>query len=128
MRYFIIFAYLLAAAIKLAPLVGVLSNEVLLQLYAVPVDSAELSLLLRHRAVLFGIVGGLLLAAAFMPRLRTQAGIAGIVSMLSFILLYWITGANNENLQRVALIDSVVLVVFTIAFILHLRTPQSSLK
>lgn len=125
MRYFILFAYLLAAAINLAPIVGVLSDAMLTQLYGVVIDSPELSLLLRHRAMLFAIVGGLLLAAAFLPRLRTQAGIACLISMLSFLLLFALTGASNESLLRLALIDSIVVTVFIAGFGLHLRTHNS---
>lgn len=92
----------------------------LTQLYGIQIDSAELSLLLRHRAVLFGMVGSLLLAAAFLPRLRTQAGFAGLLSMVSSILLFVLTGAGSASLPRVALIDAVVCLVFIVGFGLHL--------
>lgn len=128
MRYFIIFSYLLAAAINLIPVVGVLSNEILSQLYAIQIDRAEFSLLLRHRAVLFGIVGGLLLTAAFMPRLRTQAGIAGLLSMLSFILLFMLIGTDNDSLLRVTLIDAVVALVFIVGFSLHLFSTHENAR
>lgn len=126
MRYFIKFAYLLAAAINLAPAIGVYSNDILGQLYGVEITSTELSLLLRHRAVLFALVGGLLLAAAFQSRLRTQAGIVGLISMLSFIVLFIVTGADNESLLRVALIDGVVASIFIVGFGLHLLNRGST--
>ena len=126
MRYFILFTYLLAAAINLAPAIGIFSNDVLGQLYGVEVTSAELSLLLRHRAVLFALVGGLLLAAAFQSRLRSQAGIVGLISMLSFIVLFIVTGADNERLLRIALIDGVVVSLFIPGFILHLLKRDSA--
>ena len=126
MRYFITFSYLLAAAINLAPAIGVYSNDILVQLYGVDIPSPELSLLLRHRAVLFSLVGGLLFAAAFQPSLRTQAGIVGLISMASYIVLYLMSGAVNESLLRVALIDSVVTMIFIAGFGLHLLKRGSA--
>ncbi|PCI75047.1 MAG: phosphopantetheine adenylyltransferase [SAR86 cluster bacterium] len=126
MRYFIKFTYLLAAAINLAPAIGVYSNDILGLLYGVEIPSSELSLLLRHRAVLFALVGGLLLTAAFQSHLRTQAGIAGLISMLSFVVLFIVTGADNESLLRVALIDSVVGSLFIAGFGLHLLKRGSA--
>tara|TARA_R110002073_G_scaffold44217_6_gene122787 strand:- start:380 stop:766 length:387 start_codon:yes stop_codon:yes gene_type:complete len=124
MRYFTVFAYLLAAVINLAPSVGTLSNAKLTQLYAIPIESADLALLLRHRAVLFAIVGGYLFAAAFSKGLRTQAGIAGLVSMVSFILLFVLTGTDNANLLRVALIDSAAVLVLMLGLATHLLSGR----
>ncbi len=121
MRYFIAFAYLLAAVINLAPGVGVISNDVLSQLYGIAVASPELSLLLRHRAVLFALVGALLLAAVFQQQLRTQAGIIGLISMLSYLVLFGLIGADNESLLTVAWIDAVAASFLIAGFGLHLR-------
>ncbi|MEX0962916.1 MAG: hypothetical protein WDZ52_02590 [Pseudohongiellaceae bacterium] len=128
MRYFIVTTYLLAAAINLAPAIGVFSNAVLTRLYSVEISSPEISLLLRHRAVLFAIVGSLLLAAAFIESLRTQAGIAGLVSMCAFILLYLLSGADDEKLLKVALVDAVVVLLFVVGFVQHLRAANSPRK
>ena len=49
--------------INLYPLVGVLGAKQLESLYGVDVAAPDLALLLRHRAVLFGLLGALLLAA-----------------------------------------------------------------
>jgi len=125
MRYFIVFSYLLAAAINLAPAVGVLSNSWLVQLYGIEIHSPDVSLLLRHRALLFALVGGLLLAASMLDQLRTQAGIVGLISMLSYILLFVLTGPENESLFRVALIDGFVVLVFLAGFLLHLAKPPA---
>lgn len=122
MRYFIVFSYLLAAAINLAPVLGMLSDAMLNLLYAVPVPSAELSLLLKHRAALFGIVGGFLLTATFLERYRTSAGIAGLASMLSFVALFLLSDVDSSTLRRVMLIDAWVAVIFVAGFICHLRT------
>lgn len=60
-------ALLLAGAIHLIPLIGVLGAEHLARLYGVAPSDPNTLILLRHRAVLFGIVGGLCMMAAFKP-------------------------------------------------------------
>ena len=57
--------YLLAAAGNLLPALGVISAARLEALYGVPIADANLVVLMRHRAVLLGIVGALLAGAAF---------------------------------------------------------------
>jgi len=70
---------------------------------------------LRHRAVLFGVVGGLLLAGAFVPSLRAIGFAAGMVSMVSFLIFRALEGDGNEALARVAMVDYLGIVVLGIA-------------
>lgn len=97
--------FAVVALVNLAPLVGVLSAARLEALYGVSVASADLEILLRHRAVLFGIVGGLLLAATVRPALRSLAAAAGLVSMLSFVVVTWLVGGYGEALERIVFVD-----------------------
>ena len=60
---------------------------------------------MRHRAVLFGIVGALLFASAFHPPLRDIGFAAGLVSMLSFVCIAAAVGHYNDKLRRVLVID-----------------------
>jgi hypothetical protein len=55
----------LVGLMNLLPVSGALSSSRLQGLYGVVLRDANLSILLRHRAVLFGVVGGLLLISAF---------------------------------------------------------------
>ncbi len=87
MKWFVGTAYLVVGVINIAPLVGVLGPERLQSLYGVAIAGADLELLMRHRAVLLGLVGALLMVAAFRPGLRPVAVVAGFVSMLSFLAL-----------------------------------------
>jgi len=97
--------FVLAAIVNLVPVSGVVSVDRLHALYGLSFDEPNLVILMRHRAVLFGIVGALLLAAAFHPPLRGIALAAGLVSMLSFVVLAWAVGDYNADLRRVALVD-----------------------
>jgi hypothetical protein len=98
---------LVAAAINLAPVSGAFAPERMAALYGVDLGDPNLSILMRHRAVLFGLVGGLLVAAAFHPPLRTAAYVVGFASMVSFLLIAWMVGGYGAGIRRVALIDVV---------------------
>ena len=77
-------------------------------------------------AVLFGLLGMLLAAAAFRPALRPLALIGGFVSVVSFFALaYGIDGANAQ-VMRVATVDWVAFACLAIAATLHLREPRSA--
>ena len=47
--------------------VGVLGAERLNQLYGIDASEPNLAVLMRHRAVLFGLLGGFFVLAAFKP-------------------------------------------------------------
>lgn len=98
---------LLAALANLLPVLGVLSTARLESLYGVLLQDPDLAILMRHRAVLFAIVGGLLGAAAFHPPLRSLAIAAGLVSMLSFVAIAGLVGDYNPQLRRVVLVDGI---------------------
>jgi hypothetical protein len=107
-------AFVLAGLVNLLPMAGVLGAERLQALYGMPFTDPDLLVLMRHRAVLFGIIGGLLLAAAFRARLRAIAATVGLASMLSFVVLALPLGAIGPELQRVFWADvfaSAVLVI-----------------
>jgi hypothetical protein len=97
--------YLIAAAGNLLPALGAISAARLEALYRVPIADANLAVLMRHRAVLLGIVGALLAGAAFRPAWRPIALAAGFASMVSFIALAAAGGDLNPAVRRVAVLD-----------------------
>lgn len=114
---------LIVGIIHLLPVVGVLGGDRLNSLYGLNLDEPNLQILMRHRAVLFGLLGALLIAAAFLPGLRTLALLAGLVSVVSFLLLAWGTPLYNEALGRVVVADWIALACLLLAAPLHLRSP-----
>jgi hypothetical protein len=119
---------LVAAAINLAPVLGAVAPERMAALYGVNLEDPNLQILMRHRAVLFGLVGGVLLVAAFHPPLRTVGYAAGFASMLSFLLVAWLVGGYNAQIQRVILIDVVGIAALAGAGLVHafwLRTAAA---
>jgi len=117
---------LVAGIIHLLPLAGVLGGERLNALYGLALDEPNLQILMRHRAVLFGLLGALLVAAAFIPGLRSLALIGGLLSVISFLLLAWSAPLYNEALRRVVVADWVALACLLLALPLHLRLTAGS--
>jgi riboflavin transporter FmnP len=111
--------FLVAAAINLAPVAGVFSAERMAALYGIPIAEPTLEILMRHRAVLFGIVGALLALAAFRPEHQTVAAAAGFVSMLSFVAIAWLVGDVSPALRRIAVADVIGSVALALGLLLR---------
>ena len=120
---FIIAVYALCGVVHLIPVTGVASRARLEALYGIPLEGAgvELELLLRHRAVLFAVVGVFLLGAAWRPDLRVWAGALGLVSMLSYVGPWWGLGVESGALGRVARVDILAGVALAIALAWQVR-------
>lgn len=96
-----------AGVIHLIPGIGVLGAQRLHALYGIELQDPTLILLLRHRAILFAILGAFFVVAAlFQPGWRVLASVVALVCMLSFIALAG--DAPGAAIQRVARVDIVV--------------------
>ncbi|MEL0166739.1 MAG: phosphopantetheine adenylyltransferase [Pseudomonadaceae bacterium] len=109
----------LVGIIHLLPVSGVLGVERLAALYGVSLGDPNLEILMRHRAVLFGLLGLFLLYAAFQPALQTWAIIAGLVSVVSFIAIAWSVGGFNAPVRKVVIADVIAVVALLGAAILR---------
>ncbi|HSW07269.1 phosphopantetheine adenylyltransferase [Aquabacterium sp.] len=129
MRHLIAACLLIASLIHLLPALGVLGAERLAQLYGLNLSEPNLLILMRHRAVLFGVVAGLLLWAVLAPALRPAAFAAGLASVLSFLVLARMSGDHNAQLARVVMVDWFALGVLAAGaaaqLVLQLREPLS---
>jgi hypothetical protein len=105
MQVFATILFLIVGVVNLLPVSGVSSTSRLWALYGVVFEDPNLVILMRHRAALFGIVGALLVASAFHTPLRPLALAAGLISMLSFVLIAYLVGGFNAELRRVVLVD-----------------------
>ncbi len=125
-RHVVSATLLITGVIHLLPLSGVLGAEQLARLYGMPFGEPNLQILMRHRAVLFGLLGAFLIAAAFMPTLQTAAFIAGFASVVSFLWLAWSVGGYNAQISRVVVADLVALVCLVIGgAVLAVRMQES---
>jgi hypothetical protein len=100
---------LVVAVFHWLPLAGVLGADRLATLYGVAVVDPELLVLLRHRAILFGLLAAYLSVAAFRPAWQPLALAAGAVSVVSFLVLAAALPTVGSALQRVVLADWVAL-------------------
>ena len=124
MRYLVSAMLAVVAVIHLLPLSGVLGTDRLHALYGVSFDEPNLAILMRHRAVLFGLLGAFLLLAAFRPAFQVAALVAGFVSVLSFLYLAWSVGAYNAQVARVFIADIVALVCLVIGTAAYVYLPR----
>jgi len=106
--------------IHLLPLSGVLGSERLSILYGISINETNIEILMRHRAVLFGLLGAFLIYAAFKPALQSLALIAGFISVISFIAIAWSAGDYNDSVRKVIWADIVAIVALTIASVIHI--------
>jgi len=109
MRYLISLSLIIAGIIHLLPLTGVLGADKLAMLYGTSFDDPNLVILMRHRAVLFGLLGTLFVVAAFRPALQALAFTFGFVSVLSFLWLAWSTGNYSIQVNRIVIADLIAL-------------------
>ena len=114
MRYLLSVMLTVVGIIHLLPLTGVLGVSHLQSLYGVTIDDPNLKILMRHRAVLFGILGAFLIYAAFRPELQLAALIAGAVSVISFLVIAGMVGGYNTGIARVVTADIVAVVCLLI--------------
>ena len=114
MRYLVSASLIVTGIIHLLPLSGAIGAGQLAALYGLDFSEPNLSLLMRHRAVLFGLFGAFLVLAAFKPSLQAIAFVAAFVSVLSFLLLAWSSGGYNTLVGRVVTADLVALVALVI--------------
>lgn len=126
MRHVVTACLLLVALVHALPVTGVGGTGPLAALYGVQVRDPDIEILLRHRAVFFGLVALLLGASAFHPPLRTQALGVGIASVGSFLLVAWQVGGCNASLQRVVQVDVLALAALAVAALLHWRLPAAA--
>ncbi len=100
---------IVAGIIHLLPVAGILGPDRLTALYGLSFDDPNLAILMRHRAVLFGLLGAFMVFAAFKPNLQWIALIAGLISVVSFLYLGWETGRYNDGIRKVMMADGIAL-------------------
>lgn len=95
----------LAGVINLLPVSGVLGVSWLKSLYGFDIAGADLEILLRHRAILFGVVGLLLMTSVFHRALRPVAVLVGLGSMVSFIVVAAVVGRYGPAITKIIIAD-----------------------
>jgi len=111
--------------INFLPLLGILSVGKLEHAYGISITSSDLEILMRHRALLFGILGGFIMASAFRQVLQGAAIIMAAISMMGFILLTYLVGGINSEISNVVLIDWFACILLLVAAGLKYVMPRN---
>ena len=119
MKYLVSAMLVVVGVIHLLPLSGVLGSERLALLYGLQFNEPNLEILMRHRAVLFGLLGAFMVFAAFKPAYQTVAFIGGFISVVSFLYLAWSVGSYHEQVGRVFIADVVALGCLVVGGVVH---------
>ncbi len=114
MRFAVPTVLILVAIIHALPVMGVLGASKLSQLYGIAVEDPNLELLLRHRAVLFGLLAAFLAYAAIRPDLHNIALVAGFISVVSFLLLAQLANSLTPGIVTVVRADWLALTLLVV--------------
>lgn len=117
----------MVGGVNAVPALGLVSAEWMRSAYGLgPLDD-DLALLLRHRAVLFGMLGASLMVAAWRrPGWRGPTAAANAVSLVSFPLLALTTGSVNAALSRVVALDTGAVAALSTGVVLLRRNRGSA--
>lgn len=111
---------------NLYPIIGVLSADALTNLYGVTILDNDLLILMRHRAVMLGIIGIFMVIAAFRPNLQSAAIIAGLTSMMAFVGLTLAAGDFGDSVNKVMLADVVGSLALIVAIFLRWMSSRTN--
>jgi len=101
---------ILVGLINFLPIIGIISIEKINQVYGLDIHDNNLAILLRHRALLFGIIGA---------QYQSAAIIMAAISMVGYLLFFGTIGGANSELLKVAQVDVVGIVLLTVAVALR---------
>ena len=94
-----------SALIHLLPLVGALGPSQVARMYDVKVEGPDLTVLLVHRAVLFGLLAAALIGAIFCDSARPYAIGAVLASDVAFLAIAAVNPGLNDSMKRVVRAD-----------------------
>lgn len=87
--------------------------------YGVPIAGTDLTILMRHRGVLLGLVGIALIVAAIKTEYRLFAISLALISKLTFIFLTFTATDHNAEIRQVAMIDIGAIVMLLVVLGIH---------
>jgi heme A synthase len=117
----------IAGVINLLPSILAFLPDKISKSYGIDVPNANYELLLRHRAILFALIGGLMIFSAVTKKYYEISTLVGLVSMVSFVLLYFLIGKGiNAELNKVMFIDIVAIVILLVGVIMFFMNAKRS--
>lgn len=111
---------LVAGIINFAPSILAFIPSRFSKSYGILIPDANFELLLRHRAILFALVGGFMIWSAITKNEYNLSTVLGLISMFSFVMLYFLVGGTvNEQLAIVMKIDLGAVILLGTGFLLY---------
>lgn len=111
---------LIVAAIHLVPITGFFGARRLSALYGIEVDSPDFEILMRHRAVLFGVLGTFFAYAAFTPAVQPIAFAAAAVSLATFFYLAFTVPGFGPPIRKIVIADVIATIALIAAIVLYI--------
>lgn len=121
MRAVVAVCLIVMGVVHLVPLAGVLGAAKLSALYGIDASDPTLAILMRHRAVLFGVLGAFFIVAAFVPSYQLLALVMGTASAGTFVAIAWTTRGANPAITTIVHGDLVALAAAALAIVLRMR-------
>lgn len=116
----------IAGVINLLPSLLAFFPDRIAKSYGIEIADVNYELLLRHRAILFGVIGGFMILSALKRIHYKAATTIGLISMISFILLFLLIGDGiSPELKKVMIIDVVATVILCLGAILVWRVRRN---
>ena len=88
-------------------------------LYGIQTNDQSIKLIVLHRAVFFLFVGVFSILSSFLPKFYDIAFYISLVSMSSFIILYFLIPHENLKFKPIFKIDLFLVIILTISYILN---------
>ena len=101
--------------INFLPVIGIISAEKLSAAYAVELIGNDIVILMRHRALLFGLIGGFMLYSVWKPSYQSVAMVMAAIFMLGFLFFVAAADHYNASITKIAIIDLIGLAGLAIA-------------
>lgn len=112
---------ILVGMINIIPVFGLFSDEAINRAYGLAINDPNLVVLLRHRALLFGLIGGFVLYSIFVPQVQAAALVMSAISMVGYLVLFLLISDTNQQLFTVARFDLFGIVLLIVAVVLRSR-------
>ena len=88
-------------------------------LYGIQTNDESIKLIVLHRAVFFLFVGVFSILSSFLPKFYDIAFYISIVSMSSFIVLYFLIPHDNPKFNPIFKIDLFLVIILSFSYILN---------
>lgn len=118
-------SFAVTGLIHVLPLAGLFGRPLLERAYGITLgEGHDLTILMQHRALLFGLLAAGCFAAVADPGWRWPVGIAALISMLGFVLIAALQ-AHGLPIIKVMWIDAGAALLLSFGLLLHFKTGNS---